>query len=382
MSVSPPIESALVVGGCGVLGRRMVTELLKLDPSPKIAVFDLRTSQNRVQSPSVEYHDVDITNKEAVRAALHTAKPQVIFHTASPPAGLLDLDLYLKVNVEGTRNLLGGAKAGQFFYCACRDFEQISLSFPDFSMNKSVSKRPDSDCSILQAGTKAFVYTSSASVVHDAISDLVEADETLPLVYLPQQKEVYSHTKAWADQLVLDANSTTCGGMLTASIRPSAIFGEDEGTAKGLAERAAAGKLKVQIGTGKNHYDFTYIENVIYAHILAAQCLLENKESAAGEGFIITNDEHVPFWEFARAVGDAAGYPTNIKDVWTIPRWAGLMMAVLAEWIVWLTSFGRKKSHINTVGIRYSCMTRTYRIDKAKRILGYRPLVTLQEGIL
>ena len=226
------------------------------------------------------------------------------------------------------------------------------------------------------------MYTSSASVVHDAISDLVEADENLPLVYLPQQKEVYSHTKALADQLVLDANSTTHGGMLTASIRPSAIFGEDEGTAKGLAETAAAGKLKVQIGTGKNLYDFTYIENVIYAHILAAQCLLENKMSAAGEGFIITNDEHVPFWEFARAVGDAAGYPTNIKDVRTIPRWAGLMMAVLAEWIVWLTSFGRKKSHINTVGIRYSCMTRTYRIDKAKRILGYRPLVTLQEGIL
>jgi len=112
MSVPPPIESALVVGGCGVLGRRMVTELLKLDPSPKIAVFDLRTAQNRVQSPFVEYHDVDITDKEAVRAALRTVRPQVILHTASPPAGLLDLGLYLKVNVEGTRNLLEGAKVG------------------------------------------------------------------------------------------------------------------------------------------------------------------------------------------------------------------------------------------------------------------------------
>ncbi|TVY89615.1 Sterol-4-alpha-carboxylate 3-dehydrogenase, decarboxylating [Lachnellula willkommii] len=349
MSVPPPIESALVVGGCGVLGHRMVTELLKLDPPPKIAVFDLRTAQNRVQSPSVEYHDVDITNKEAVHAALRKVKPQVIFHTASPPAGLLDLDLYLKVNVEGTRNLLEGGK---------------------------------------QAGTKAFVYTSSASVVHDAISDLVEADDNLPLVYLPQQKEVYSHSKALADQLVLDANSSTDGGMLTASIRPSGIFGEDEGSAKSLAESAAAGKLKVQIGTGTNLFDFTYIENVIHAHILAAQSLLENKDrasgemGAAGEGFIITNDEHIPFWEFARAIGDAAGYPTNRKDVRTIPRFAGLMMAAIAEWVVWLTSFGRKKSHMNTVGIRYSCMTRTYRIDKAKKILGYRPIVTLQEGIL
>lgn len=232
------------------------------------------------------------------------------------------------------------------------------------------------------------MYTSSASVVHDAISDLTEADDNLPLVYLPQQKELYSHSKALADQLVLDANSSTDGGMLTVSIRPSGIFGEDEGSAKSFADSAAAGKLKVQIGTGKNLFDFTYIENVIHAHILAAQSLLGNKDmasgdkGAAGEGFIITNDEHISFWEFARLIGDAAGYPTNRKEVRTIPRFAGLMMAVIAEWVVWLTSFGRKKSHMNTVGIRYSCMTRTYRIDKAKMILGYRPIVTLQEGIL
>lgn len=65
---------------------------------------------------------------------------------------------------------------------------------------------------------KAFVYTSSASVIHDAVSHLIEADESFPLVYLPEQKEIYSHMKALADQLVLDANSPIKGGMLTAAI--------------------------------------------------------------------------------------------------------------------------------------------------------------------
>lgn len=91
---------------------------------------------------------------------------------------------------------------------------------------------------------KAFVYTSSASVVHDSVSDMIEGDDSPPLLYLPDQTEIYSHSKAVADQLVLDANSTTPGGMLTSCIRPSMIFGEGDATTRALVERAAEGKYK------------------------------------------------------------------------------------------------------------------------------------------
>jgi hypothetical protein len=108
MSSEQNIKSALVIGGCGNLGHNVVKKLLELDPQPRISVFDLRTTQNRC--PGVEYHDVDITNKYQVDVAMTKARPQVVFHTASPPPALLDLDLYLKVNVEGTRILLQSAK--------------------------------------------------------------------------------------------------------------------------------------------------------------------------------------------------------------------------------------------------------------------------------
>lgn len=241
-----------------------------------------------------------------------------------------------------------------------------------------------------EAGTKAFVYTSSASVVHDSVSDLVEGDESLPLVYIPKQKEVYSHSKALADQLVLDNNGTTPGSMLTTCIRPSGIFGEgDEGPTKSMVENAAAGKLRFTIGDGKNLFDFTFNENVVYAHILAAERLLQSQVTpppsedmrVAGQGFLITNDEHIPFWDFARAIGAAAGHPTKKEEIKVIPKLMGLIMATIAEWVVWATSFGRRKARMNVVGIRYSCMTRTYRIDKAKKALGYRPLVSLKEAI-
>lgn len=141
-------------------------------------------------------------------------------------------------------------------------------------------------------------------------------------------------------------------------------------------------------GNGKNLFDWTFNENVIHAQFLAAQALLKSHVQppsddmrVAGEGFLITNDEHIPFWEFARAIGDAAGHPTRIEEVKSIPKFIGLTMAVIAEWVVWIVSFGRNKSRMNRVGIKMSCMTRTFRIDKAKRVLGYKPRVSLKEAI-
>lgn len=44
--------------------------------------------------------------------ALAKERPEVIFHTASPPAGLADLELYMRVNVEGTRRVVECAGVG------------------------------------------------------------------------------------------------------------------------------------------------------------------------------------------------------------------------------------------------------------------------------
>jgi sterol-4alpha-carboxylate 3-dehydrogenase (decarboxylating) len=176
--------------------------------------------------------------------------------------------------------------------------------------------------------------------------------------------------------------------MLTACIRPSGIFGERDAMAKRFADNAKAGKLKIQLGNGENLFDFTFNENVIHAHFLAAQKLLESFDQAPepnmrvdGEGFLITNDEHIPFFEFGRRIGDAAGYPTKTDEVTSLPRNLILGLAIAKEWWVWLTTFGRGKSQMESLTIRYSTMTRTYNIDKAKRILGYKPVVSLSEGI-
>lgn len=110
VSNAPKIETAVVIGGCGSLDHRTVEQLLKLEPPPRVSVFVIQTAHNRVAG--VEYYDVDITNKVQIYSALSKARPEVIMHTASPPVGLSDLELYMRFNVEGTRKLIECAKVG------------------------------------------------------------------------------------------------------------------------------------------------------------------------------------------------------------------------------------------------------------------------------
>ena len=339
------LGSVLVVGGCGFLGHHIVRQLLESCVASKVTVVDIRTDRNR--HDAVAYCNADISSKKEVQSIFDQVRPRVVFHTASPPAIGHDMNLYVRVNVNGTKNLV--------------------------------------ECALSTENTIAFVYTSSASVIHDSISDLVNVDESAPVLYMPTQREAYNHTKALAESLVLEANRKN-SRLLTTAIRPSGLFGEgDLTTVKPMVEAAASGKYKYQVGNGNSLFDWTYVGNAAQAHILAALALVKadpipNGDGVDGEAFLVTNDEPMPFWKFARALGTAAGYPTKEK-IRIIPRTVGLAMATIAEWLVWMTSFGRRKSSMTRHGIRFSTMTRTFRIDKARMRLKYKPLVDMKEGI-
>ncbi|MCJ1432717.1 hypothetical protein MMC27_002074 [Xylographa pallens] len=349
MSAKQPLGAVLVIGGCGFLGHHIVSQLLEEDPTAQVSVLDLHTDRNRL--PSVDYYDGNITSKLDVQSILQKVQPQSIIHTASPTAVFLNASLYDKVNIEGTRNLL--------------------------------------ECAQQARTVKAFVYTSSSSVVHDSFHDMSDVDESFPLVYKPEQREYYTHTKAVAESLVLAANAQH--GMLTTAIRPAGIFGEgDLVMIKRMVATAQEGKLRIQIGDGTNKFDFTYVGNAASAHVLAVKALLRAVKSntpippgerVAGEAFFVTNGEPMPFWDFARAIGAAAGHPVKKEDVWIIPKRLGYVIGAVAEWVVWATTFGAKNSTFNRTTIRFACMTRTFRIDKARERLNYRVTVNMQEGI-
>lgn len=344
----------LVTGGSGFLGNHIVSLLAQRKACSKITVLDLKQPPNPVDG--VQYEQGDLTDYDAMLKLFTKHKFDGVIHTASPVmTASKNKELTHKVNVEGTKTMVQAAQ---------------------------------------ETGVKAFVYTSSASVIHDTQSDLVNANETYPLIMGAEQPEYYTTTKAQAEIHVLAANrSASHPKFLTAAIRPSAMFGE--GDVQLIPPGLSAyyrGQTKIQIGDNENLFDFTEITNVAHAHHLALAALLATRErldsgqaapldheKVDGEAFFITNDAPVYFFDFARMCWAAAGDRTTPAQVWKLSKDVGLFLATLMEWIFFLFMLG--KPNLTRQQVRYTCMTRYYNIDKAKRRLGYRPLVKLDEGI-
>jgi sterol-4alpha-carboxylate 3-dehydrogenase (decarboxylating) len=193
-SVPIVLGRVLVVGGCGFLGYHVVDQLLnfpseedlppsnpsfpktssKADPAsftfptlrsryPKyekteVHVLDLRCTRNRLSGAT--YHDGDLCDPQSLLSIFRAVKPQVVINTASPTYDS-PRDILRKVNIEGTKTLLevaGGVHGNWGGTC------------------------------------KAFVHTSSSSVIHDGISNLRNANETWPLIR-PHPVEYYTETK-------------------------------------------------------------------------------------------------------------------------------------------------------------------------------------------
>ncbi|KAI0008046.1 NAD(P)-binding protein [Xylariaceae sp. FL0662B] len=348
----PLLGKVLVIGGCGFLGHHVVNLLLR-DWKCSVAVIDLKCQRNRrPASDGVEYVEADITDADNLTKAFGKLKPDIVIHTASPPAqGLGDVaaEIFKKVNVDGTRAVVAACK---------------------------------------QNAVKVLIYTSSASIMSDNKNDLINANEEFPVIRGKMQTEYYSETKAEAEQLVLEANRADSLDFLTAAIRPSGIFGEGD---MQLVHHAVnvyrEGKDKVQVGTNENLFDFTYVENVAHAHLLAARALLVTHASSTdpldyekvdGEAFIVTNGSPVYFWDLMRAIWREAGSRKGTEHVWVLGRDLGILLGFLSE-----VAFGilRKTPTLTRQRIVYSSMTRYYNIDKAKRRLGYHPLVSLSDGV-
>ena len=153
------LGNVMVIGGCGFLGHHVVRLLLR-DYTASVSVIDLRCTRNRrPDSDGVKYFEADITDPAKLQSIFEETKPAVIIHTASPAPqneGPRSDKLFYKVNVEGTKAVIEAAK---------------------------------------QTGVKALVYTSSASIISDNVSDLINADERWPVIRGKDQTEYYSETK-------------------------------------------------------------------------------------------------------------------------------------------------------------------------------------------
>lgn len=317
--------NVLVTGGGGFLGQAVVRQLLEKGHS--VRVFN-RSSYPVLEALGVDCQRGDLADAEAIDRAV--AGCDAVIHVAARAGPGLYAPDFERPNVVGTGNVLE----------ACRNH-----------------------------GVRALVHTSSPSVVHGG-GDIEGGDERLP--YPEHFHAPYPETKARAEQMVLAANGRD---FRTCALRPHLIWGPgDNQLLPRLIEKNRAGRLRLPAPDKK--IDTVYIDNAAEAHVLALEDLL-GPGRAAGRAYFISNAEPMATGEIIAALLEGAGEVPRIRTI--NPRLA-MAVAALVEGL-WRLTRRRSDPPLSRFVVDHLSTAHWYDLSAARRDLGYRPRVSIAEGL-
>jgi hypothetical protein len=264
-------------------------------------------------------------NLETVTAA-HLAGADAVLHCAAYVEPWGPRDAWYRGNVLGTRAMLDAARG---------------------------------------AGVARFVHIGTeAAIVHGQHLD--GADEDYPLA--PHSPYPYCATKAQAEMLVRGANGA---GFTTVVLRPRFIWGPGDTTLlPAIVEMARSGRWS-WIDHGRALTSTTHIDNLVHAIVLALSA------GRGGEAYFVLDDGARTLREVV--TGMAASVQLDLPDR-SIPAWAADAAGWLCE-AAWRL-FGLGGTPPLT---RHAAMVMSRRCvlngDKARRELGYAPVVTFEAGM-
>ncbi len=325
--VQAPLRgAALVTGGTGFLGRRIVDRLLLEGRAVTVCG---RTPAPDLEARGVRFLHADLGDTDAVRAAC--AGAETVFHVAAKVGVWGPAAEYHRANVLGTRAVIEG----------CR-----------------------------RHGVRRLVYTSTPSVVYNG-RDLAGADESLPLTRACPSP--YPLTKAAAEAEVLAAHS---GGLCTVALRPHLIWGPgDPHLVPRILARARAGRLRI-VGDGRNRVDMVHVENAADAHLEAEAALAAPASPAGGRAYFITNGEPVVIWDWINQLLVALGErPVNRRVPLAVARAAGA--ALEAAWSLLPL---RGEPPMTRFVAEELAKDHWFDISAARRDLGYEPRIGMAAG--
>ncbi|MEH6569265.1 MAG: NAD-dependent epimerase/dehydratase family protein [Halioglobus sp.] len=216
-----------------------------------------------------------------------------------------------------------------------------------------------------EAGVSRFIHMGTeAGIVHG--QHLNGADETYPLA--PNSPFPYCATKAQAEQAVLAANRPD---FTTIVLRPRFIWGPGDKTLLPAIEKMSARGGWTWINRGQAKTSTIYIDNLVHAITLA---LTEGKP---GEAYFILDDEVSTIKEIVTGMAASKNLVLGERN---IPAWLADGLGATCEG-VW--RFFHLKSDPPLTRHAAMVMSRDCVLngDKAKRELGYAPLLSVKAGL-
>ncbi|CAG8134601.1 unnamed protein product [Penicillium olsonii] len=305
----PPKQNRryIIVGGIGLVGTWIINHLLARGEDAKaIRILDIASPS---QSLGVSWIKTNITDERAVTTAFEEAWPAhvanlplTVYHTAAliRPQDRLKcfLPLSSKVNVDGTRIVLGAAQA---------------------------------------AGATAFIWTSSGSTRLRSPTFWIPpwarypkrivqvlSDRTSP----PQPDEFfgnYAATKIQAEQIVQAADNPSTG-FRTGCIRPTnGVYGT------GGESKTAVTEIYLHNGGAPTWaapiiQSFVHAENVSLAHLLYEQRLIQQSEpgsslpNTGGQSFIVSDpNPAISFGDLYKVLTTLSTTPVEFPELQPAP---------------------------------------------------------------
>ncbi|KAK7940355.1 hypothetical protein WMY93_003681 [Mugilogobius chulae] len=329
------LEKVLVTGGAGYFGFRlgkalaaqgMSVVLLDVNRPPK----ELPEGVQFIQSDIRDYCSLSKVS-EGVSCIFHTAS----YGMSGPDQ--LKKQLIESINVGGTDNVIK--------VCKERNIPRL-------------------------------IYTSSINVVFDG-TPIVDGDES-SVPYVPSDMHIdhYSRTKCVAEQMVLSANGSCLkgGGLLrTCVLRPCGIYGPEERKhLHRVMVNVERRLISFRIGDSQSKMNWVHVDNLVLAHTLANEALTSQRGYvASGNVYFINDGLSVNGFDFFEPLFTKAGV---CKPFIKVPFSLVYATAFLLECLhIVLKPMVNVPLLYTRNEVRNIAVTHTYKIDKARRELGYCP---------
>lgn len=315
---------AIVTGATGFLGSHLVM-LLEEQGYQVIALGRNADKGQKLNSEQTTFKATDITNKSTLLQSFEQV--DVVFHCAALSSAWGKMDDFERVNVQGARYVLQ----------CCEQYE-----------------------------VKKLVYVSSTSVYFD-FKDKTNIAETEVLQH--GFVNHYAQTKYQAEQCLLTEKENT----EVVIIRPRGIVGDGDTSIMPRVLRIADKGFFPLINQGKAIVDLTYVKNVAYALLLAAE-----KTGINGHCFNISNMEPLTVKSLLQKVLNHRKSSSPCR-FFPMPYLLIYGIAYCLEGIAKCFSLGEPA--LTCYGVGLLAKTQTLNIEAARDELGYTPLYNLDHAI-
>lgn len=309
----------LVTGATGFTGGHLVRRLVAEGDS--VVAFVRPTSRtDDLERLGVECRVVDI--RDAASVSANFAGISRVYHLAAAfRTQHADVEEFRRVNVDATRHLLEAAR---------------------------------------KAGVERFVHCSTVGVQGE-IED-PPADEG----YRFKPGDTYQESKLEGE---LAARRAGESGLPVSIVRPVGIYGPGDLRFLKLFRPIARGRF-VMVGKGETLYHLTYVTDLVEGMVLAA-----SRPEAVGEAFTIGGEEYTSLRTLVDTIAKVLDVPPLRYRVPYAPVFAA---SVLCDRV--FRAIG-KDPPLYPRRVEFFAKDRAFDISKAKRLLGYRPKVGLEEGL-